>query len=143
MKELSEYRRINQFKLTLAQSSILQSCNHKTQDWICLLGLAPVIYGHTSDLWTVPYWVQGAQIAAICFNGACGSLKGSLLHSSHHHCSDLEVGVKSIRHAPQQGHPQQAIHIDISLPCPIMQLKVVNGQPGHPSVTHIVQLGPH
>ena len=93
VKELLEFRRIGWFKLTLAQSSVLQSHNHKTQDWICPLGLAPVIYGHASDLQTIPYWVQDTQIGAICFNGAWGALMGGLLHGLNHHCNDPEVDV--------------------------------------------------
>ena len=93
MKEWLELRRIGQFKLMLAQSSILMSCNHKTQGWISLLGLVPFIYGHASDLCTVPYCVQDAQIATIHFNGACGALKDGFLHSSYCCCSDLKVVV--------------------------------------------------
>ena len=50
MRELSEFRRISWFKLMLAQSSVLQSHNHMTQDQICQLGQAPVIHGHASDM---------------------------------------------------------------------------------------------
>ena len=143
VKELSEFRRFGQFKLTLAQSSVLQSHNHKTREWICPLGLVPVTYGHANDPWTIPYWVQDAQIAAICFNGACEALTGGLLHGSYSCCTDLEVGVWDIGDAPWPGHPLQGICINISLPCPIIQLKVVTGQAGHPSVTHSIQLECH
>ena len=56
--------------------------------------------------------------------------------------SGLEVSVQGIRHAllartPLTRHPC----INISFPFPIVQLKVVIGQAGHPSVTHCVQLG--
>ena len=42
---------------------------------------------------------------------------------------------------PPPGHPQKGICINISLPCPIIQLKVVICQTGNPSVTHSIQLG--
>ena len=83
------------------------------------------------------------QITALCFNGAHGSLDSGLLHGSHCHCSDLEVGVKGIRHAPQPAHPQQGICINISPCCPIIQSKVVICQTSHPPVTHSIQLGHH
>ena len=57
---VKEFRWISQFKLILAQCPIQQSHNHNTQDQICLLSLVPVIYGHASDLQTVPYRVQDA-----------------------------------------------------------------------------------
>ena len=79
------------------------------------------------------------QIAAICFGGAHAALDGSLLHGSHCHCSDLEVGAQGIRHALWLGHPFQGIHIDIHLPCPVVQLKVVLGQAGQPLMTHCIQ----
>ena len=81
------------------------------------------------------------QITAICFDGAHGAFQGSFLHSSHCHCSDLQVSDQGVGCAPWPGHPLQGIHIDIGLPCPIVQLKVVIGQAGHPSVTHSIQLG--
>ena len=90
-KELLKFRKKSQFKLALVKSSVLQPYNYKTQNWICPLGLAPVISGHASDLWTIPNWVQDMQITAICFNGAHGALEGGLLHSLHCHYSDLEV----------------------------------------------------
>ena len=75
-KNCQEFRRIGQSKLTLARHPILQSHNHKTQNQICPLSLAPVIYGHASDLQAVPYRVQNVQIAAICFNGTCRAFQG-------------------------------------------------------------------
>ena len=51
--------------------------------------------------------VQDVQIAAICFDWACGAFKCGLLHGLHGHCSNLEVSAQGIRHAPWPGHPQQ------------------------------------
>ena len=107
--ELLEFRRISWFKLTLAQSSVLQSHNHMIQNQICPLGLVPVIYGHASDLLTIPYWVQDVQIAAICFNGAHRVLEGGLLHGLHCHCNDQRVGIWActLARTPLTGHPNQ------------------------------------
>ena len=52
-------------------------------------------------------------------------------------------GGECLRHqaCTLQGHPQQGIHIDIDPSCPIIQLKVVIGQAGHPLMAQSIQLG--
>ena len=80
-------------------------------------------------------------MAAIGFGWAHRAFESGLLHSSDCHCSDLDLGVWRIRHAPWPGHSQQGIHINIGLLCPIIQLKIVVGQAGHQLVTCSIQLG--
>ena len=68
------------------------------------MSLTPVICGHASDLLTVFYRVHDTQIAAIGFNWAHETFEGSPLHGWYCCCSDLNVCIWSIRHAPQPGH---------------------------------------
>ena len=114
----------------------------KIQDWICSLSLTPVIYGHASDLLDCPPLNLGC--ANHCYRLQSGSQKPSRATFC---MTDTAAAVtlmwvsQSIWHAPQPGHSQQGIHIDIGLPFPIIQLKIVVGQAGHPSVTCSIQLG--
>ena len=60
---------------------------------------------HASDLHTVLYWIQDAQIIAIGFNWVHGAFKSGLLYGPYCCHSDLDVCVCSIRHTPFTGHP--------------------------------------
>ena len=140
LKELLELRLANQLEWALAQDPILHPHNHKVQDRVCQLGLMPIISGHVGNLQTIPYWVQDVQVTAVYLNRAHRAFKGSLLHGSHHHYSDLVVCVQSIKHTSGPGHPWQGICIIVSLPSSIVQLKVIIGKAGHPAMTHSIQL---
>ena len=62
--------------------------------------------GHAGNLLTVLYRVHNVQIATVCLYGAYELFEGSLLHSLHCCCCDLEVSAWAVRHAPQPGHSQ-------------------------------------
>ena len=143
LKELLDLGQISWFKWDLAQGPILHPHNHEAQDRVCPLGLMPIISGHAGDLWNVSYWVQDMQVAALHLNGAGRAFGGGFLQSSYCCCSDLVVYAQSFWHTPRQRHPGQGVHINVSLPWPIVQLKIVDGKVSHPSVTHGIQLCHH
>ena len=78
----------------------------------------------------------GSQVTAVCINRTHGVFEGTLLHSSHCHCSDLVVCAQSIGHTSRPGHPQQSIHINVHFPCSIVQLKIIIGKAGLLTMTH-------
>ena len=59
LKELPECGQISLFQWALAQGPILHPHNHEAQDRAFLLGLAPIISGHTGDLQSIYLWGQG------------------------------------------------------------------------------------
>ena len=93
MKELLELVWVSWFIWALAQSPILHPHNHMVHDWVCPLGLLPIISGHRGDLQTVPY-----QVAAVCLNSTHRALEGGLLHGSHHCYGDSVVCAQYIGH---------------------------------------------
>ena len=119
-----------------SQGPILHSHDQEAQDRVCPLGLTPIVSSHASNLWAISYWVQDGKVTAICLNGAGGAFKGGLLQGLHSHCGDSVVCAQSLWHAAGPRHPQQGILIDVSILSPVVQLEIIVGKAGHPSITH-------
>ena len=135
LKELPEFGLVSWVKWALAQGPILHPCNHKAQDRVCMLGLMPFISGHSGNLQTIPYWVQDAQVTTVCLNRINRAFEVSFLHSLNHCCSDSVVCAQRIRQTSGPGHPCQGICITVSLPCSIVQLKIIIGKGSHQALT--------
>ena len=122
-KALLEFRWISWFKWALAQGPILHPHNHKAQGKVHPLGLMPIMSDHMGNLQRISYWVQDVQFTAICLSGAGGVFEDGFLQGSHCHCNDLVVCAHCFGHTSRPRHPQQSICINVSLPCPIVQLR--------------------
>ena len=95
--------------------------------------------------WPAEHLLLGPWCAGHSYMPQWGGVafEGSLLHGSHCHCSDSVGCAQSIGCTSGPRHPQQGVCLNVCLPCPVVQLKIVIDKAGDPSMTCSIQLCHH